>query len=122
MKKLPVVRWLARVIGFVAAAFFLALVTGEFLEEFSWDGLVFAGIPALVIAAGYVLSWFREQSGGWVMVGGYVLFSVSPTFYDVYRAADVGFYWAMPLTLLPFLVAGVLFLVSSRLEHRAAAA
>ena len=101
--------WAARVIGLLTAAFslmFLIVDTivrmtmqqGGFIED------VLKAMPVVVAVAGCIVSWWRQRLAGTLLVlASFALSSLNSRYYNGFLALVSGF---------PYLVAGVLFLLS----------
>ena len=119
-------RWSARIIGILAMAlclFLLVLMIVEIVTEIQEEG--FEGEYFLVLllpiipAAGFIVSWWRERVGGSILIVSYFLSGFSCTIESLYLGE--GFRLCPPITWilpLPFLVAGVLFLICSKLSRK----
>jgi lipoprotein signal peptidase len=86
-------------------------------EGFKFDvESLFIVVPAVIALAGIVVSWWREQLGGSLLILVSIAFGVLPSMgagWSILRALQG---WLM--LGLPFLVAGVLFLISWWLSRR----
>jgi hypothetical protein len=120
---ISIARWAARVLGLLISLFLLVLVIGEIAqaiqdEELSFEPeSLFVIIPTIFAVVSYVLSWWNEKIGGWLLVAAYFVFSLSPTFLSAVRGEGVQLYLSIFLISSPFLVAGILFLVSDHLSR-----
>ena len=124
-------RWSARIIGIIAMAlclFLLVLMIAEIVTEIHEEG--FEGIEledffallllAIIPAAGSIVSWWRERVGGSILIVSYFLSGFVCTIESLYLGEGFrlcpSIWW---IITLPFLVAGVLFLICSRLSRKA---
>ncbi len=117
-------RWAARIIGLIFIAFFLLMLIGETITSIQAEGFEFevesllVVVPLLIALAGYIISWWRERVGGSLLILVSIVFGILPPI-----AAQPS--WSTSEALqgwlilgLPFLVAGVLFLISSWLSRK----
>lgn len=104
-------RWIARGIGTLWAAFFLFILVGELFtasDPITWEG-VGVGVLSFTVSAGVMIAWWRERLGGWIAVLGALAFSVF-----IYFSAGRNQLWAMSVVAGPFLLSGLLFLAAHR--------
>jgi hypothetical protein len=114
------IRWLARGIGSVAAAWWLFIGimevvwphTPEASPEASLEGALLAGLMGVAIL-GTLVAWWREGIGGSILVAGGVALCI---FAYVSAGHNKGF--AVLVSGAPFLVAGALFLASWQRSRR----
>jgi len=119
-------RWAARIIGLVVIAFFSLILIGETITSIQAEGFEFdvesllVIVPLVIALAGYIISWWREQVGGLLLILVSIAFGILPSI-----SAQPA--WSMLEALqgwlilgLPFLVVGVLFLTSSWLSKKTA--
>ena len=119
-------RWSARIIGILAMAWCLLLLVGMIdeivtdIQEEGFEGEYFLVLLLPIIpAAGFIVSWWRERVGGSMLIVSYFLSGFACTIDMLYRGE--GFRLCPPITWilpLPFLVAGVLFLICSKLSRK----
>ena len=118
------IRWAARIIGLVITVFLLMFLIGETIMSIQAEGLkfdvegLFIVVPALVALAGYIVSWWRERAGGLLLILVSITFGVLPSIsaqppWSVLEALQG---WLMLGS--PFLIIGVLFLISSWLSRK----
>ena len=119
-------RWSARIIGILAMAvciLFLVLMIVEIVTEIQEEG--FEGIYFVVLllpiipGAGFIVSWWRERVGGSILIVSYFVSGFACPIDMLIRGE--GFRLCPPITWimpLPFLVAGVLFLICSKLSRK----
>ena len=103
------IRWLARGTGSLAAAFwlFVGIVAGiSETEPWTVESAILAGL-ILSSALGVLIAWFREGIGGGIVVMCAIAHS---TFAYIVSGHNKGF--AMLITGGPFLLSGILFLIS----------
>ena len=118
------IRWAARIIGLLIIAFFLMFLIGETVMSTQAEGLkfdvesLFIVVPAVIALAGYIVSWWREQVGGSLLILVSIAFGILPSIsaqpsWSVLQALQG---WLMLGS--PFLITGVLFLISSWLSRK----
>jgi hypothetical protein len=103
-------RWIARVLSSLSIAFFLFMVIGETLsgeEPLILEG-VFVGVFALILAIAVLIAWFKEKTGGVILVIAGVLFAIF-----IYITAGTNKLPAAVLISAPFWISGVLFWAGS---------
>ena len=97
---------------------------GETVMSIQAEGLKFdvesllIVVPAVIALAGYIVSWWREQVGGSLLILVSIAFGILPSInaqpsWSVLQALQG---WLM--LGLPFLITGVLFLISSWLSRK----
>ena len=113
-------RLAARIIGFGAAGFFLTFLIGEGIAEFAatgWEAIEIEGVLLVVIVgialAGCLLSWWREQLAGILLVSSAIAMGIH---IGIVAQRNELLVWSM--VGLPYLIAGVLFLNSWRLSRK----
>ena len=119
-------RWSARIIGILVIAFFLMFLIGETvmaIQEEGFEGIelegFFVALPIIIAAAGFIVSWWRERVGGSILIVAYFLSGFISAIVSLYQGE--GFHLRAPiwwLITIPFLVAGVLFLICSSLSRK----
>ncbi|MGD2252419.1 MAG: hypothetical protein PVF70_05820 [Anaerolineales bacterium] len=110
-----VLRWIARILGMVAGAFWLLIMVVTVVAELisngfspSGEGEILAGLVILAFAS-VLIAWRRETIGGAVtLLTGVALGSFS------YLTAGRNKIGIVLLTGAPFAIAGVLFLICGR--------
>jgi hypothetical protein len=115
-------RWAARIVGLVITAFLLMMVIGETITSIQAEGFkfdvesLFVVVPAVIALAACIVSWWRERLGGSLLILVSIAFGVLPS---------IGAGWSLLRALqgwlmlgLPFLIAGILFLISSWLSRK----
>ena len=118
------IRWTARIIGLVTIAFFLIFLIGETVMSIQAEGLkfdvesLFIVVPTVIALAGYIVSWWREQVGGSLLILVSIAFGILPSI-------NAQPSWSVLQTLQgwlmlgsPFLITGVLFPISSWLSRK----
>lgn len=108
-KNMTLIKWLARLIGFLVCGFFMMFIIGEGVPELFRGQTGVLPIMTMVVAAtvGYVIGWFREKAGGIIMIIAaltMVIYHFSIGGLDNWRGALV--------YGLPFLTVGALFIIS----------
>ena len=113
------VKWAARIISLVTTLIFLILLVLSLIHNHMEAGhfdlgidTLYTFVPFLVTLAGSIVAWWNEKIGGWVLIGGYLLWSITPILYSVTNLS-LGFYYDYILAgaSLPYLFAGVLFII-----------
>jgi hypothetical protein len=111
-----------QIIGLVAGGFFFAFITGEAISDIiakGWAAItaqgILLGILIVLALAGGILSWWREQAGG-------VLLLLAAIGLGILIGAFAGqnHFIAWLIIGLPFLIAGGLLLSAWWLERKAA--
>lgn len=121
------IRLAARIIGLVVSAFFFMMLAGdavmsiqaEGFKGISAEGIIFAFVPIAIALSSFIISWWLERVGGTLLILAYLLLSSAPTIHALYYGRGLHFYAGMWLYTLPFLVSGILFLISSWLSRKA---
>jgi hypothetical protein len=105
--------------------FLLALLIGDAvatIQDESVPGIsaesLYIIIPVIIAFAAYIAAWWREKIGGIVLMAAYVLLSLSPTLHSLVYDEVAQIFPGMWLFVLPYLVAGVLFFVSSQMSRQ----
>lgn len=108
--------WTARVIGSLAGLFWMFSVISHAIIEFGepvlWEGY-FIGSATVILSAGIILAWFKEKAGGIFLVAASLAFMVFS-----YLVAGHNKIFAALVSGFPFLVAGILFLISWKLSSK----
>jgi len=110
------IRWAARIIGLLAAAFFLVFLIGEiviFMAMQQEMGLIRGVLNAMLVivaVAGCIVSWWRQWLAGILLI--------LTSFALVISGIAVYGFTIVLLFGSPFLVAGVLFLLSWWLSRK----
>jgi hypothetical protein len=78
---------------------------------------LFIIIPTAFAVFSYIFSWSKEKTGGWLLIAAYFIFSLSPTLLSIIRDEGFEIYLSIFVFSLPFLITGILFLVSSHLSR-----
>jgi hypothetical protein len=113
-------RYLARIISTLLAAFLLLFAVGGWIQSMSrGDEMVLdyehikMTIYFVMIAVGTILGWWRDILGGMILAFVGLVFSVT-----VFIEMESHDYWIVLIFGLPFLVCGVLFLLSWRRQKK----
>ena len=112
-------RWAARVIGLVAAVFFLTMLIGSAAEALTGNlepvtiGGALLGILGAIALAGCIVSWWRERLAGILLVLTSVGLGIHIGFY-----AGRNHFLTWSMLGLPYLVAGLLLFSSWRLSRK----
>jgi hypothetical protein len=119
-----ILRIIARVIGILVAVFFLIMLIGDVeiaIREQGFEGItsewLFIIVPLIISLAAFVYAWWREFLGGILLLVGYLLLSFSPSVHSFFYKPEPTFYDGMFYFAMPFLIAGVLFIVASLLDR-----
>jgi hypothetical protein len=121
-------RLAARVIGVVITTFFLLFLIGETITSIQAEGFkfdaesLFVVVPAVIALAGYIVSWWRERVGGSLLILVSIAFGILPSVGAQQHQVPWSMLQALQGWLIlgsPFLVAGVLFLLSWWLTRKA---
>ncbi len=115
-KTTKAIHWTARVLGSVSGAFWvLALTLSTIVEykkgveptpEAKLEGTILGFLVAIVVI-GVIIAWFREGIGGFITVIGAIALSIF-----AYISAGHNKIFAMLTSGIPFLITGILFLIS----------
>ncbi|QSX05673.1 hypothetical protein JYG23_13555 [Sedimentibacter sp. zth1] len=108
-RKLKIVRWIARVIGSLSTAFFLFMIIGDLMfisEPYTLEGVMVVGF-AIVLTVGVLIAWWKEGIGG-------VILTISAIAFAMFIYFTAGRYKVLASVLIssPFLISGVLFLIT----------
>lgn len=119
-----VLRLLARVGGTTISVFFAAMLVGDAaisIQQEGFQGLTtesfFVLVPVVFALTAFMISWWRERLGSVLLILAYPVLSSAPTIHSLYYGRGFHLYFAMWLVALPFLAAGILFLIASRLSR-----
>ena len=114
-----VIWWVARFITLPFTILYIAvsvMLMNHAHEEsgyipFSGDTLLTL-IPFLIAVVGSIVGWWREKIGGWMLVAGYLLWIILPiVYYAITGKYGLIIDYMMICAGLPYLIAGVLFLI-----------
>ena len=110
--------WAARIIGSLAGFFWMFSIVSSSIVEFGapilWEGY-FIGSAVAILSAGVILSWFKEKAGGILLLVASLAFMIFS-----YLVAGHNKIFAALVSGFPFLVAGILFLVSWKISSKSA--
>jgi len=113
-------RWAARVIGLLAAGFFLAMLIGSAVAEVLTEGLepitiegILIGVLGALGLAGCIVSWWRERLAGILLVLTAAGFGI-----HIGLCAGHNHFLAWLMVGFPYLVAAVLLFYSWRLSRK----
>ena len=123
MRQYPLARrmkWAGRLIGLVAAGFFLVFLVGEAIskvldkgrEPLETAGILLGLLQGLALV-GAIVSWWRERLAGMLLAAASVGLGIH---IGVYAGHNHFLAWLM--VGLPYLVASVLLLISWRLSRQ----
>ncbi len=114
-KTTKIIHWTARILGSISGAFWvLALTLSTIMEsklgveptpEAKLEGTILGCLVAVVVI-GVIIAWFREGIGGLIVVIGGIVLSIF-----AYITAGHNKVLAMASSGIPFLIAGILFLI-----------
>ena len=103
------IRWAARVIGIIVGAFWVISLIASSIAEFGTpvpiEGFILAGLITINVA-GVIIAWWKEKIGGIIIVAAVSLCTFS------YITAGHNEILAMLFSGFPFLISGILFLIS----------
>lgn len=111
MKKLStaiILRWIARITGFISVAFFMSFMLGEGLHDIIRGEAkqLLPFLPFLLLAvSGYFVAWFREKTGSIMMITGGLFLMVYLFYFQDYT---IGAIYG-----LPFIIPGTIFYLTS---------
>ena len=115
-KTTKVIHWTARILGSISGAFWVfALTLSTIIEsklgvkptpEAKLEGTILGCLVAIVVI-GVIIAWFREGIGGIITVISAIALSIFS-----YISAGHNKIFAMLTSGIPFLIAGILFLIS----------
>ena len=104
------IRWAARVIGIIIGAFWIMSLIASSIAEFGTpvpiEGFILAGLITINMA-GVIIAWWKEKIGGIIIV---TAAAALCTF--SYIEAGHNKILAMLFSGFPFLISGILFLIS----------
>ena len=110
--------WAARIIGSLVGLFWLLSIISSSISEFGepiiWEGY-FIGSAVAILLAGVIVAWFKEKAGGMLLLATSLAFMIFS-----YLVAGHNKIFAALVSGFPFLVAGILFLISWKLSSRSA--
>lgn len=120
-----ILRIIARVISIIVIVFFLLMVVGEGAQSIHEEGFqgitvesLYVLIPVIIVLAAFIVSWWRELTGGIMLIAAYLLLSVAPSIHSIYYGEGPHFYIGMFFFASPLLISGILFIVAARLSKR----
>ncbi len=108
-----IIHWVPRIIILVFAifAFIFALLSGAEDHGGGLKGVLINSpnaIPWLILLGIVYITWKWEKIGGWILIGISVIFTI---FFNALENIEV-----FLILILPILLSGILFLVSSKLK------
>ena len=109
-RNLKIIRFIARLISTLAAAFLLIIVIGEIIFNtvpVTWEGMMIAGFVVL-LAVSVFIAWLKEGIGGIILI----ILAISYAVF-IYFSAGRNKILAALLITAPFLISGILFCVYS---------
>jgi len=113
-------KWAGRLIGLVAAGFFLVFLVGEAISEVLDEGRepletagILLGLLQVLALVGAIVSWWRERLAGMLLAAASIGLGIH---IGVYAGHNHFLAWLM--VGLPYLVASVLLLISWRLSRQ----
>ena len=117
-KIIQIIRWIARIL----AALMVAFIAFMFVGNAAADGIgplfdlnvreILMMVSFVIVFLGLILGWKREKLGGWLVVGGIVLFYV----FDFAFSGSFPRGPFFPMIALP----GILFLIAGYSQETAA--
>jgi len=115
-KTTRVIKWTARILGSISGALWVfALTLSTIMEsglgveptpEAKLEGTVL-GFLMVIVVIGIIIAWFKEGVGGIITTLGAIALSIF-----AYISAGHNKIFAMLTSGIPFLIAGILFLIS----------
>jgi hypothetical protein len=124
-----IINWVARVVGLIVLVVFLVFLIGDIVNTIQEEGFefdaesLFIVLPIVMALAGYILSWWHKIIGGSLLILVSIVFGVLVSVAARQNQGPMSDFHALEGWLilgLPFLVIGVLFLISAYLDRRAA--
>lgn len=122
-----IIRWVARIIGLIILVLFLMVLIGETVTSIQDEGFKFDAeslyiiLPVLVAITAYILSWWYKTIGGSLLIAVSIIFGVLPSISARQHQTE----WSISQALLgwlilglPFLITGILFLISAYLDRK----
>ncbi len=110
--------WATRIIGSLVGLFWVFSMISSSISEFGepiiWEGY-FIGSAVAILSAGVILAWFKEKAGGILLIAASLAFMVFS-----YLVAGHNKIFAALVSGFPFLIAGILFLISWKLSLKSA--
>ncbi|MBU4314042.1 MAG: hypothetical protein KJ821_04535 [Actinobacteria bacterium] len=104
------IRWAARVIGITAGAFWVISLIASSIAEFGTpvpiEGFILAGLVAINVI-GIITAWWKEKIGGIIIVT-----AAASLCTFSYIEAGHNKILALLISGFPFLISGILFLIS----------
>ncbi|MBU4482790.1 MAG: hypothetical protein L6416_07225 [Candidatus Omnitrophica bacterium] len=104
------IRWAARVIGITAGAFWVISLIASSIAEFGTpvpiEGFILAGLVAINVI-GIITAWWKEKIGGIIIVTAAVALCTFS-----YIEAGHNKILALLISGFPFLISGILFIIS----------
>jgi hypothetical protein len=107
-----ILRIIARAFGGIAIIFFLIIIFGYIAEDGLNVDLLFIMIPIALAITAFTVSWWRELLGGILMLAAYLLLVFSPSIHSLIYKESLHFYSGMFIYGSPFLVSGILYIVT----------
>ena len=109
-RKVKWMRWVARIIGIIVAGFWVLSLIASSIAEFGTpiilEGIIL-GVLVAINTAGVIIAWRREKVGGIIIVASAVMLSIF-----AYISAGHNKIFAVLFSGFPFLISGIIFLVS----------
>lgn len=112
-KNTSVICWIARILGTVLAVYLVFTTVAGLIMNFGNLDLIVYGSTAFIIifVVGVIVAWFKEKIGGIILVTSAVAVSI----FSIIAGLNNPNFDLMDLIILvglPFLIIGILFLVS----------
>jgi hypothetical protein len=116
------IRWSARIISIIASIIFIIVMAVSIINDYQEQGsynftadTILLFIPFLVTLTGTIIAWWREKTGGWILISGYVCWIIFPfIFMAVHQGQGLTLAFVLAMAAIPFLIAGILFLISAK--------
>ena len=111
-KSARVIRWIARISGTLLAVYLVFTTIANLIMDFkSWDFIPYVYfVFFIILAIGVIIAWFKEKIGGIILIAGAVAGSIFSIIVGL-NNPDFDLLDFIILAGLPFLIAGILFLI-----------
>lgn len=123
-KSIQFIYWMPRILGILMILFLSMFALDSFAPNLSlWQqigGFLIHLIPSYILVAALIVAWKREKLGGWLFTVIGVIFSIAVFLLNLNRnhfSAGQSMLTTL-IVAVPFIVVGILFLVSYRLKKQ----
>lgn len=112
-RTIKIIRWIARIMGTLAIAFFFFMCIGETINNFQPFTIEGAMVVffAIILLVGVLISWFKEEIGGIILIILGIAFAIF-----IYITAGTNKILASILISLPFWLSGILFYIINNMK------